>query len=232
MAHQKGIGLRGTFEGTIFYKSMGLYLMRSKPVRVRQTNATKTQAAIFGKAAKVSAALRLTLKPFLPDAKDRKMMLSLDAALRSWLRTAPSHNSAGDHSMPFVTGFEFNKQSLLASSLKVPLTVTTTPHGKLLLHIPSLNPVQQIDAPAHTQCIRWQIIAASCSINDTSFNSSYDTELFMPYVNETIDTKKIELPVDVLPYSLSVVAIALHYYKSTDGKSGLINTMRRKPAGL
>lgn len=232
MAHQKNINLQGTIENIIFYTSNAQHLMRTKPAFVRQTKATTQAASLFGKAVKMSANLRATVQFLLPDAKDRNMMHRLDAALLNWLRADRSATTDNESAVPFISGFEFNLQSLLSERFKVNLTIGKSDLDFITLKIPAFVPSEKIVAPAHTSSVRWKIIAATYDSNNHTFIRTGSKEILIPYSSSEVAAQQIEFDLKPKAGDFCMAVIALNYYTSADGTTGFNDSMKWKPAAI
>lgn len=232
MAHQKNLKLRGTFENVIFYTSNEHFLIRSKPSIVRQTTATKQAASFFGKAVKMSASFRASMKSILPNSKDRNMIHRLDSAMRNWLRADRSATSDNESAVPFISGFEFNLQSLLSERFKVNLTIGKSDLDFITLKIPAFVPSEKIVAPAHTSSVRWKIIAATYDSNNHTFIRTGSKEILIPYSSSEVAAQQIEFDLKPKAGDLCMAVIALNYYTSADGTTGFNDSMKWKPAAI
>jgi hypothetical protein len=191
MAHQKNIKLQGTFENIIFYTSNGHALIRTKPSIVRQTNATKKAASLFGEAVKMSANLRATVQSLLPKSKDRNMMQRLDATFLHWLRTGQSASGRHEIPFPFVPGFEFNMESQLSEKLKLKLNITKRNENFINVEIPAFVPVQKIVAPADTSSVKLKIVAATYDSDNHTFVRTGLKEILIPYSLSEVTEQQI-----------------------------------------
>jgi len=232
MAHQKNIKLRGTFENIIFYTSKEQFLIRSKPSIVRQTNATKKAASLFGEAVKMSANLRATVQSLLPNSKDRNMMHRLDATFLNWLRTGQSASGRHEIPFPFVPGFEFNLESQLSEKLQLKLNISKSNENFITVEIPAFVPVQKIVAPADTSSVRLKIVAATFDFDNHTFVRTGLKEILMPYSSSEVAEQQIEFDLSAKPGDLCVAVMAVNYYTSADGTTGLKDSMKWKPAAI
>jgi len=231
MAHQKNLKLQGTFGNVIFYTSNGQHLMRTKPEMVHQTNSTKHAASLFGKAANISANLRATLKSILPNSKDRNMMHRLHAALLNWLRAGGSAASDKETLVPFLCGFEFNEQSLLNEKFKLKFTIAQNAQI-ITLKIPAFNPVEKLVAPPHTSSIRLNIIIATCNFITQELIKNTSNKILIPYSSSEVAAQQIGFDLKPKSGDSCMAVIALNYYTSADGTTGLIDSIKWKPTAI
>jgi hypothetical protein len=232
MARQTGFKLSCTVGDIIYYKWKNDYYMRTKAKKVRQTKATKSVGKLFGKANRLEKVLRTTLSPVIPNIKDKNMMRRMVKQLYAWLQTDALQTKTPLDNIPFVTGFEYNEVSPLASRFKVPMQVSRTADGKLILHLESFIPESAITAPAYTKNIVCTIMAASCTTSTPAATGSYTTQLNIPYNNETIPAQKIPLGISTAPGNLTIVTVALEYYKGEILPAKKNRELRWSPDGI
>jgi hypothetical protein len=232
MARQKKIILSGRVSNIIFYEFRGIACARTRPARVRQTKATKSSAKQFGKAVRMSRVLRSGLDFILPDPRDKSMMYRLNNALLQWLlQTKPGSKLTTD--LPFISGFEFNEESLLTSRLKLSLTIGWTTRGKIIVDLPEFVPVRDIAAPAYTKRVHLKIAVTGCSVDDlTAVPRSETTIVDMEYNDKPIAAKRIGLPFTVRAGEIAIVAVGLNYEAAKKGIVQLVNDKRWLPVGI
>ena len=225
MGKQGNMKFVGTVDNLIYYKWKDIYAVRTKPVKVKQTKASKQQSRLFGMAAHTGAVLRNLLKPALPDAKDRAMMRRLEQAMVQWLRSGAYSTNEPQDNLSFITGFEFNEQSVLTSRLKLPVTVTRTQQSTVAVLIPQLQPVKDIAAPAGTKKVAVKLRAAACSLaNDNNINCT-GMELNIDYNDALLPAQQVELPVSLEAGNITIVMITLEY---TVVKNGIERVIKDK----
>ena len=231
MGKQSNIQLKGTVGNVIFYNWKGIACIRTKPDKVKQAPVAKDNAAVFGMAANRAAILRSLLKPVLPEPGNRKIIHSLDSAFRGWLKTEPLDSLLPINDILFFNGFSFNEKTELGQLLRLPIIVSRAGNGQLLLHIPAVNPVENIRAPVNTSEVLIQVMAASLQIDNPSKQDSVQSQLSIKYISGVMPTADISLPLFTAKGRLSVVAIALQYYEG-DHEKVLVNKLPWKPAGI
>jgi hypothetical protein len=183
-------------------------------------------------AAHMSAVLRNLLKPGLPDAKDRNMMRRFEQAIVQWLRTGACNNNEPQDNMPFITGFEFNENSLLQERFKLPITVNRSEKNTIAVLIPVTQPTKDIAAPAHTKSITLKLRAAACSLfNDKSLLCTAK-EVPVVYNDVALPAQEIELPLALEAGNITVVMMAIEYAVVKNGVAHLVKDKRWMPAGI
>src|SRR6185369_275712 len=184
MARQQTIFVTGKINNLVFYKWKDLHCVRSMPLRVKQTKATKQSAKDFGRAAKLSRILRNAFSPLLPDYKNRKMTYRLNASLLHWLRQKKSLKN-----ISFI-GFEFDRESELSSHCRQPFATSFSEKGKIIVTIPRLSIPQDILAPPDTKLLRLRIVAAGCSFDDLGITDHCSTIVELPFENGVMPQKQ------------------------------------------
>jgi len=232
MAKQGAIRLNLTLENLIYYSRLGGWYVRSKPENIKQTTATKQAGNNFGKANKTESNLRNTLLSIIPNSKDKTMQRRFAKAVYQWLNKDPLNTNLPVDKLPFITGYEYNENSCLKESLRLPISVSRTPLGKLDLHIPAFRPTQAITAPPNTQMIVCNVMAAACDMQNGAATAKYNTRIVIPYVNASISDRDYLLDIDTAPGCLTVVAISLEYHTVVDGIENVITNLRWMPAGI
>lgn len=227
MGRQSNIKLKTTAGNIIFYKSKDDYYMRSKPQHIMQTEATQNCGNKFGFAARLEKIYRNLLAPAIPFSTDGSMQKRFRTAFYKWLLAKPSAANTVIINPVFITGFEFNTESLLAERLKVLLTIAALDEEKIVLDIASFQPQQSIAAPAYTKTVFITITAASCNLTDINKQINYSTELKIPFNNAILPQQQIVLPVPVLPGTLVLVALRLQYSRSKENGIETIDTTKR-----
>ena len=136
MAQQKGIiPLKGTIGNITFYKSSDGYLAREKggvdANRIQTDPAfqrTRENGAEFGRAGKATKLLRNAIRGLTQNAADGKMSSRLTKAMLKVIQ-ADATNARGlrnviDGEVELLTGFEFNINSKLSTTLYAAFTAT------------------------------------------------------------------------------------------------------------
>ncbi len=232
MGKQTNLVYRGTQGNLIYYERQGGYYIRTKPVQVNQTIATKASAGKFGKAVSASKNIRAALAPLLPDTKDRPMMNRLNAAIYKWLLEESLAVPAIDQPVTALTGFQFNEKTTLAERLKLTLATDWQQTGQVVLSIPAMNPLKKIAAPAHTLLVELQLMVVTCNMADQMIMATQTTTITIPYIAGNIPAQQIHLPVEIKAGYLAIIAGALKY--NVQSKQGIMidDKMQWKPAEI
>ena len=232
MGKQGNMKFIGTVENIIYYQWKNIYAVRTKPTTVKQTGASIEQSKLFGMAAHTGAVLRSLLKPALPNAKDRNMMRRFEQAIAGWLRTGAYNSNEPQNNLPFITGFEFNEQSLLQNKCKLPVTVNRTQQNAITVAIPALMPTKDIAAPSHTTKVTIKLRAAACSMSDDNSSSSSGKQVTIAYNNTLLPAQKIKLPVTPVTGNITLILLALEYTVKKNGVEQILKDLKWLPAGI
>lgn len=189
----------------------GKYYYRGRPVKVKQTKATKQSAGHFGIAAKAGKIMRLNLAQSIPNTKDQPMQLSLASAIGKWLRIKSTLPPAPVSDIPFVNHFNFNPEVPLEEKLKIAIAFEHSGPGIAKLRLASFVPLQQVKAPAGTTHLQFSISAAALRLSDdTCYGSSHFT-FTIPYNDTLNNAQEIALPLQTDPGNLLIAALQLRY---------------------
>lgn len=122
MALQTGIiKVRGAIGGGVAYEREGKHCFRSKPERVRISEATKASATDFGTASKAGKLVRRAVKQGLNIRTDNKLTNRLNVALLNVLYASSDQRGSRNfqrEEFHTLTGFRFNKHTELSQLLK------------------------------------------------------------------------------------------------------------------
>lgn len=176
MAQQKGIiPLKGTIGNITFYKSKDGFLAREKGSldanRIANDPAfqrTRENGAEFGRAGKAGKALRNALRSLLQNISDGRMLARLIKEMMRVIKadevSPRGMRNVIDGESELLTGFEFNSNSKLGTTLFAPFTKNVNRvTGELSVDIPSFIPANLVAAPAGTT--HFKITSAGAAID-------------------------------------------------------------------
>lgn len=232
MAQQANQYDNGRQGNPIYYKLNEGYFIRSVPVVVKQTAATKIQNSNFEIASKAGRMFRYLLEPAIPFSKDKKMQNRFAGTFMKWLQLNTLVQLQPATNLPFVQNFQFNDACSLIEKCKIPLRVIAVNNGMLQLHFPAFIPVKSFAAPAHTNSINFVITTASCTLQSGEENGSFTRQFMIPYLTTAIPEQIIKLPIAMHRGSLIIVAVSLQY---NIGKNGNFKPSANKaflPSGI
>jgi len=160
------------------------------------------------------------------------MMHRLDATFINWLRTGQSASGNHEPPVPFIPGFEFNLESQLSEKLKLKLTISKSNENFIIVKVPAFVPVQKIVAPADTSSVRLKIVAVAYDFDNQSIVRAGLKEILIPYSSSEVTEQQIVFDLKPKTGDLYMAVIALNYYTSADGSTGLNDSMKWKPAAI
>lgn len=232
MAQQANQYYSGRQGNAIYYKLNEGYYIRSLPVVVKQTAATKIRSSNFAIASRAGRMLRYLLEPAIPFSKDKKMQNRFAGAFMKWLKLNTLQQLQPATNLPFVQNFQFNEACSLSERCTIPLTVTQVNNGLLQLHLPAFIPAKNFAAPEHTTSINCTITAASCCLQTGEENGSFTMLVTLPYSTVEMPEQIIKLPLAMPRCSLVIAAVALQYNIDKNGISKPAGNIAFMPSGI
>jgi hypothetical protein len=243
MAQQKGIiPLKGTIGNITFYKSKDGFMAKEKggidANRIANDPAfqrTRENGAEFGRAGKAGKTLRTALRSLLQNTSDSRMIGRLTKEMMKVIHadetSARGLRNVIDGEAELLSGFEFNGNGKLATTIYAPFTNTVNRvSGELSVNIPPFNPINMIAAPAGTT--HFKITSAGAEIdfeNGTNVTAINVTEE-LPW--NSIATALINLVNNVTPNSTHplFLALGIEFFQQVNGamyslKNGAFNSL-------
>ncbi|NEU09198.1 hypothetical protein GZH53_12800 [Flavihumibacter sp. R14] len=218
MAIQKETEFIGTIDNLIYYKWMDKYCIRTTPKQMRQSEATKRAAKVFGIASSRSKIIRQLLAPALTDPNDKILHSRLRNALIAALsRSNEEAESTATHPLK---GFSFNDSLPLSEGIKFPIRIFPEDSTKIKIEIAAFDPQSTIVAPAGTTRVQVDFTIARFSFDDMqAFRSEFATlNIAFTEALEPPRVLDLEDPGDE-PGVLMIVA-ALSYWKDSNRMTG------------
>lgn len=243
MAKQNGIiQLKGTLGGITFYKSKDGYLAREKggidATRMATDPAfqrTRENGNEFGRAGNAGKILRTSMRALLQNSSDSRMVSRLTQKMVTVIQ-ADAVNERGqrnviDGEAELLTGFEFNINAKLGSTLYAPYTTAIDrAAGTLTINIPSFIPANLLAAPGGTT--HFKIIAAGTAVD-------FENEAFEADTKETDTLPWNTAPTDVISLTHVVtpdsnhplfLVLGVEFYQAVNGnnyplKNGAYNAL-------
>lgn len=196
MAKQSGIiPLKGTIGNITFYKSGDGYMAREKggvdAKRIASDPAfqrTRENGAEFGRAGRGSKLLRVAFRQLVQNASDRLMTSRLTRTMMEVIK-ADAVNGRGlrnviDGEAELVTGFEFNNNGKLSTTLYAPFTGSINRvTGELSVNIPSFVPANMVQAPAGTTHFKIVSAGAEVDFENKTYVSQQQVTAALPWDN-------------------------------------------------
>lgn len=160
MARKDKTVFKGRIRNLIYYNWKNKQCIRTIPATVRQTDATKRLAALFGKAVTISKLIRASLADVLPDHKERNMRLRFNNAIYQWLRFyQPGESTSPLH---FINRFSFTEKPLPANLLKK--VAVNWKEGKVEVRISPLDLPVDLPAPKGTKAVELGFVLVGCNV--------------------------------------------------------------------
>ena len=198
MARQKGIlKIQGTLGDITFLKTEDGYIAKEKTSinasRIASDPSfqrTRENNAEFGRAGKAGKLLRNAIRPVMQFAKDSRVTSRLTTQMLRVVK-ADAINLRGlrkvlDAETEMLQGFNFNKNSILESTLYAPYTATINRvAGTLEINIPSFVPLTSVVTPAGAT--HFKIVTAGAEIDFEAAN----------YIEQSVESAV--LPWDAAP---------------------------------
>jgi hypothetical protein len=221
MARMDSIILRGATGPLIFYEYRGKQVSRSRPERVKQTKATRAKALLFGKAVRISAALRIQLFKLVPESEVKPAMYALNTALLKWLATDERSARGLKSGLSYLEDLQFNQSTSMQIRVQAPFITDWSQPGKVTVEIPAMLVGGTRHTPANTVAFLWEIGIAGCAVdNPYQEIAHYATSVETAFEGKDIPAQIVELPFSLIPGGIHLVVIALKYIIDTKGKRG------------
>ncbi len=194
MAQQKGIlKIKGTMNDMTFYKTADGYLVKEKSEVSKEKIATdpafqrtRENNSEFGRAGKASKVLRQSIRTMLQNAKDARVTSRLTKEMMRVVKadatSARGLRNVIDGETELLTGFEFNINSTLASTVFAPYTrEINRVTGELKITIPAFDAAAQIAAPAGATHYLLSSAGVDIDFEAESFATEYFDTLHLPW---------------------------------------------------
>lgn len=211
MALQLETYLSGRMNNVVFFKRGDVYMARSLPDTVKLSAATKVCNGNFGLASTCGKKLREQLPPVLPFPKDRIMQVRFSGAINKWIKSGNAPQLQPTPAIPFVQGYQFNRDTCIAERCKLPISIQQPLAGLIQVRIPAFIPAASIAAPAHTLSVDCTITTAGCLLEAGSPTGSHTVNITIPYNDSQINEQVIDLPVPAPAGTVLVTVMALRY---------------------
>ena len=236
------IKLEGTLDNLTFYKGKEGYLVRTKggisKERMKNDPAfqrTRENGSEFGRAGIGGKLVRNAIRILLLNAKDKlvtsRLTTDLLKVVKSDLVNERGMRTIQDGSMSLLSGFEFNINAKLGSTLFAAYTNTfDRVSGEATVNIPSFSPLVRIAAPSGTT--HYKIVTGSSELDfaNETFTFESDETAILPY--DSADTGIVDFVCALTPNStLPVIQVlGVEFYQEVNGqmyplKNGSFNAL-------
>ena len=220
--------LSGRIGNLIFYERNGKTCIRSRAKRVRQTKATKSSAALFGKVATINKALRSGLDKILPESKERAIMLRLNQQLLPLLKHTELKGFS--ETLPEIDQFQFNEATDITARLNIPFNVDWKKKQAIQLNFSHANLFKAIKSPKGTIAIYLELAIAGCKTADATSTANYFTSVKLTAGAPGPAT--IELPCQLQTGCITIVVAALKYEILKNRIPSIITNKKWLPVGI
>jgi hypothetical protein len=216
-------GVRGKVGKMVFYQRNGKTYMRAIAEKVKQSEATKEKALLFGKAVSLSARLRSGLKNVVENPSAKPIMYALNRGLQEWMTLSPTINEGLTTDLPGLTGLPLSKKTSIKQRFKKEIAINFELPGSIMLTIPVLVPLEHIKAPANTEDIIMNVGVVSSKLGDHGTVGDERSACFkLTYDSNPVTEKKISFDFPIEPGHLVLVVVSLRYRIPTYGNLKII----------
>lgn len=232
MAKQIGtyfIGRRGPVIG---YMWKQIPCLRSVPVNVKQSKATKQSAKKFGRSKTIAKHIRHAVPSLLPDTKDRKMMQRLENAVYRWLLFPLTRSSNGYRAIHQLNDISFHEEQELTARLGFQFSIDWLQPGGITINIPALLPAQQVKAPAHTVFVDMQFGALCCDLESYITGSRLSGPVRIDYNSDPLPAQQVVLPLDLTANSLALIGVRIKFIVQGADGTREVDDKAWMPAGV
>lgn len=243
MAKQTGIlKLKGTIGGISFYKSKDGHLAREKggvdKSRIMNDAAfqrTRENGSEFGRAGVAGKILRTAFRTLLITASDFRMVSRLTREMVKVLQedavSLRGLRNVLDGELELLTGFEFNINGKLATTLYAPFTRSIDRVlGTLSVSIPSFIPNKMVSAPGGTTHFKIVSSGAAIDFEAGTFVVAESSSAILPYNDAATAVLSLVSTVTAASTNPLFLALGVEFYQEINGvqyplKNGSYNAL-------
>ncbi len=243
MAKQKGIiKLDGTIGGITFYKSQDGYLAREKGGVSAERIAndatfqrTRENGAEFGRAGKAGKILRNAIRALLQNASDSRMVSRLTQkmveVIQEDVTNTRGQRNVIDGEAELLTGFEFNKNGKLGTTLYAPYTGTIDRvAGTIVANLPAFVPLNMIAAPGGTTHFKIVSAGAEVDFENESFVVDSQATAILPWDSNATAVINLSNAVTANSTHPLFLMLGIEFYQQVNGqmyplKNGAYNAL-------
>jgi hypothetical protein len=243
MAKQKGIvKLDGTIGDITFYKSQDGYLAREKGgvsgdriATDPNFQRTRENGEEFGRAGKGGKLLRTAVRSMLQNASDSRMVSRLTQKMVEVIQedtTNPrGQRNVIDGEAELLSGFEFNINGKLGTTLYAPYTATIDRvAGTLVANIPSFIPINMVAAPGGTTHFKVNSAGAEIDFENETFITSTSESAVLPWDGTATAVLNLSNAVTANSTHPLFLVLGIEFYQEVNGqmyslKNGAFNAL-------
>jgi hypothetical protein len=212
MVIQKEATYHGTIDFLIFYKRKGQNCVRVVPDKVRQNDATKASARLFGKASRLAAAVRKKLARVIPFPDDIDMQTRFTSALFQWMKANSPSEGTRIKKLKLIRNFQFiTTGPSFIRRCKIKPAFSVLSDDQLQILIPPFIPKQSVTAPAKTVSVKMKVAVVSCKIETYKVSGSQTLEIDFPYDTTEVAEQIFSLKFPMTKGSLLLAGAILEY---------------------
>lgn len=228
--------LKGAFGPYVFRKMYNKQVVSRRLAKgeMKQTEATKKMAGVFGKASMLGRQIRETVERSIDKQNDPAMSRRLTTNLRQILSTCrdpeTEQYSFEEQSFSKLNGFDYNIKSPLNKSLKQNL-VADLKDGVLSIDLPAVQPQDLLLFPDGSSACELTIAISLFRLGDAM--KKYGAELQVIKIKKrATDIVQQHFEFNVPDGCLCVVSVFLQYYDVVRNLAKVINSKTFSPAGI
>jgi len=212
MAKIKFIYASGRIGKLVGVERYGKWYLRSLPVEVKQTAASRKRSTNFGIAAEAGKFLRRQLANSIPYPRNKGMQSRFGGAIVKWIGNNNVGSLPAQQSLPFISGFSFNDKSNSARKWLAALAVTMVDEQALQIQVPAFIPVTAFKAPRGTAAIDCSLVVAYCNLlKPVAATSTVACRLEFPYNDVPVAAQAIPLSLPVVKGCLLVTVACIRF---------------------
>lgn len=231
MARQNSINkLKGTIGDITYFKSRDGHMAREKGgvdgKRIASDprfQRTRENGMEFGRAGRSGKLLRMAVRPVLVNSTDRRMVSrltqSMMAVIKADLTSQRGLRNVIDGEAELLTGFEFNIDGKLSSSLSVDyVSQIDRAAGELTVSIDPFVPFLMLGAPTGTS--HFKIISAGTEVDfeEETFVSDFSETAILPWDNNATTAITLTNGVTAASTKPLFLLLGVKYFEEVNGQ--------------
>ncbi|POY36263.1 hypothetical protein C3K47_10940 [Solitalea longa] len=236
MAEQKGIiKFKGSIGDISFYKSKDGYMARerggidaSRIANDPKFQRTRENGAEFGRAGKAGKLLRSALRTVVYQGADSRMTARLMRDMMKVIK-ADAVNDRGqrqvmDGEVELLTGFEFNEQGKVSTTVFMPYTpAIDRATGQLTVSIPAFVPNQTIAAPTGTTHFTLKVAGALVDFEAENYVVDVKDTGMLALDNTATTIQPLVCAVTPASTKPLFIALGIEFYQQINSKFYLLS---------
>lgn len=205
---QSQLNVTGKAGPVIYYTRNGKNCIRTKPVKVKQTLATKKRSSNFSLASTCARISRIQLAEII-STRDGNRHSRLTGAFSLWLKGSDlSDIPAGE--IISLKNFEVNPPKMLASKWQQKISVVKNTSGLLITVLP-LQPSEMMAVPKDTCIIDLNITTMCMPLPQTAGTHHVNSTFSFP-CHDLFSGISLQHDLDLLPCSVVVTGFSITCY--------------------